>query len=76
MVPVSNLDQDTDCSVLLVFHILPTQISEQQLSYVTVSVFHIFSKSLFIFFQSFELRKSFVTPEAGLFVLCDQRPVV
>jgi hypothetical protein len=56
-----------DCCVLLVFHIFPAHISGQQLSYVTTSVFHTFSKSLLIFFQLFQLNDSCVViPAAGI----------
>jgi hypothetical protein len=65
VVPASNLDKATDCSVP-VCQILPTQISEQQLSYVTISVFRIFSKSPFIFPQLFQLNKGCVVPAAGI----------
>lgn len=65
--PVQISTETPDCCILLVFYIFPAQISGQQLSYVTISVFHTFSKSLLIFFQLFQLNNScFVISAAGI----------
>jgi hypothetical protein len=74
VVPSSSLDRDTYCCVL-VFHIFLTQISEQQLSYVTISVLHIFSKFYSFSSSYFNLITTVSYPQRE-FVLCNQRPVL